>query len=74
MKRRLSLACAFIGDPKIVLLDEVTETLFLRTERDDFLLAVEWSRSLQSSSPLGLAAIDEGRQDSSLDHPFHGGE
>jgi len=32
MKRRLSLACAFVGDTKIILLDEVTIILFRKKE------------------------------------------
>jgi ABC-type multidrug transport system ATPase subunit len=32
MKRRLSLACAFVGDTKIILLDEVSISSFLKKE------------------------------------------
>lgn len=44
MKRRLSLACAFIGDTKIVLLDEVIISCFvLFLKRKLFSLAIKWT-------------------------------
>ena len=71
MKRRLSLACAFVGDTKIILLDEVSLVHFTDLHAS-FIAALEWTRSIQSSSSLGLAEKHERRQDTSAHHPFHG--
>ena len=75
MKRRLSLACAFVGDTKIILLDEVNIFLTVLPHWNNFLfVAIERSRSIESSLALGLVENDEGRQNAPSDHAFHGGE
>jgi ABC-type multidrug transport system ATPase subunit len=44
MKRRLSLACAFVGDMKIVLLDEVSESInYILNIINQRILAIEWT-------------------------------